>query len=221
MKQIGIQNALYITQEHQYELVFNMAKAEGNSLTFEEASKVIQGISVGGKRMSELHQIEHIKSGWDCVIDLVRRNAVHLCKEMFIYLNSIVAEGENAHPGDFRQKQVLISGTTYIPPVPHSLPTTFQQMLQQYEEDSIVDEKIAAMDLFLDTARHQFFLDGNKRTGQLVMNAVLISKGYAPFTFAPEDDAEFRKLLIHFYETGEKTGMRQFIVNQITKLQSY
>ncbi|SUA61593.1 Fic/DOC family [Oligella urethralis] len=217
MRKIGKNQALFIAQKLRDELIFNMAKAEGNSLTFAETSSVIHGVSVGGKRMSELNQIQNIRDGWDFIIHSVKNDNIHLDKQFFIHINSIVAREENPNIGDFRQKMVLISGTKYLPPQPFLLTELFREMLENFKVSSINDIKTSAMDLFLDTARNQYFEDGNKRTGQLVMNAVLMQNGFAPFTFSPDVDGEFRKALILFYETGKKEGMQKFIIEQINE----
>ena len=215
MKYIGKEQALFIAKKLRDELIFNMAKAEGNPLSFAETSTVIHGLSVAGHKMSDLHQVENIRDGWDFVIDAVKHDNFHVDKQTFIEVNAIVSKEENPQTGDFRQKMVLISGTKYLPPQPFLLNELFRDMITHYEANQ--NDLNAVMDLFLDTARNQYFLDGNKRTGQLMMNGVLMSKGYAPFTFAPEADAEFRTVLLAFYETGDKQGMRQFIHDQINE----
>lgn len=215
MKYIGKEQALFIAKKLRDELIFNMAKAEGNPLSFAETSTVIHGLSVAGHKMSDLHQVENIRDGWDFVIDAVKQDNFRVDKQTFIEVNAIVSKEENPQTGDFRQKMVLISGTKYLPPQPFLLNELFRDMITHYEANQ--NDLNAVMDLFLDTARNQYFLDGNKRTGQLMMNGVLMSKGYAPFTFAPEADAKFRTVLLAFYETGDKKEMRQFIHDQINE----
>ena len=72
-----------------------------------------------------------------------------------------------------------ISGTEYRPPHPGTaLDAAFTSMLNNHFQAATIEEK--SFGLFLDAARAQFFYDGNKRTGQLMMNGVLLSNGYAP-----------------------------------------
>lgn len=214
IRYIGKEQALFIAQKLRDELIFNMAKAEGNPLTFAETSTVIHGLSVAGHKMSDLHQVENIRDGWDFVIDAVRNNRFDIDKGLFIHINAIVARDENPYPGDFRRGMVTISGTKYTPPLALVLNDHFKQMMDNY---NTVGDMDSVMDLFLDTARNQYFNDGNKRTGQLVMNGALMMRGHAPFTFAPDADASFREKLLNFYETGEKNDMRQFIYDQINE----
>ncbi|MFD1244831.1 Fic family protein [Paralysiella testudinis] len=209
IKYIGRELALFIAHKMRDELIFNMAKLEGNTLTFAETQTVIHGISVAGKRMSELHQIEHIRDGWDEIIRQVESNRFGVDKDNFILINSIVARGENPQLGQFRTRPVSISGTEYMPPLPMLLSDAFRNMSEHYHRTPGMER---AFDLFLDTARNQYFADGNKRTGQLMMNGELMSRGYAPITISPKNETRFHENLIGFYESGEKPQMIDFLI---------
>lgn len=209
MNKIGTERALFIAHKLRDEFIYNYAKAEGNSLTFAETQTVINGISIGGKKMSELHQIEHIRDSWDELIRQVKEKQFEVNKHNLIHFNSIVAQGENPEIGGFRQRPVLITGTNYMPPLPMLLNEHFQNMMQDYEQSSGYEKGFL---LFLHTARNQYFADGNKRTGQLMMNGELMSQGYAPITIPPEKDRKYRDTLLNFYETNQKNGMMDFLL---------
>ena len=206
---VGIDNALQIAKKMRDELIFNMAKLEGNPLTFAETQTVIHGISVGGKKMSDLRQIENIRDGWDEIIRQVESRNFIADKQNFIYINSIVAAGENPQLGSFRTKPVSISGTKYMPPLPMLLNEAFDNTFSQYQNFDAPDN---ALVLFLNTARNQFFADGNKRTGQLMMNGSLMSQGYPPITIEPEQELSYRECLIDFYETGQPEKLKTFLL---------
>lgn len=209
MNKIGTERALFIAHKLRDEFIFNYAKAEGNSLTFAETQSVINGVSVGEKKMFELHQIEHIRDSWDELISQVKENRFEVSKNNFIHLNSIVAQGENPEIGNFRQRPVLITGTKYMPPLPMLLDDHFREMMQDYEQSSSYEKGFL---LFLHTARNQYFADGNKRTGQLMMNGELMAQGYAPITISPERDSKYRDTLLSFYETNNKSLMIDFLL---------
>lgn len=207
--QVGLDNALMIAKKMRDELIFNMAKLEGNPLTFAETQTVIHGISVGGKKMSDLRQVENIRDAWDEIIRQVESQNFVADKQNFIYINSIVAEGENPQLGAFRSKPVSISGTKYMPPLPMLLDEAFREMIHQHQN---TEKPNNALILFLQTARNQYFADGNKRTGQLMMNGSLMLQGYSPITIEPEQELIFRERLIDFYETNQAEPLTQFLL---------
>lgn len=206
---VGVNTAIFIAKKMRDELIFNMAKLEGNPLTFAETQTVIHGVSVGGKKMSDLRQVENIRDAWDEIIRQVESQNFIADKQNFIYINSIVAAGENPQLGGFRTKPVSISGTKYMPPLPMLLDEAFREMLNQYQQLEVYQKSFV---LFLQTARNQFFADGNKRTGQLMMNGSLMSFGYPPITIEPEQELSYRNLLIDFYETGLPEKLTEFLV---------
>lgn len=209
MKNIGKQKALYIAHRMRDELIYNMAKSEGNTLSFAETASVIHGISVGQKKMSELHQIERIRDGWDEIINQVKANTFDVSKENFILINSIVANSENPEIGDFRTKPVFIGGTKWQPPLPMLLSDEFRTILSNFEKESDFRKKV--YDLFLDSARAQLFGDGNKRTAQLIMNGFLMKNGFSLFSIDETFDTEYKEKLIRFYESGDKAEMLDFM----------
>lgn len=216
MKLIGKERALRIAQKLRNEFIYNMAKLEGNTLSYAEAETVIMGTSVAGKKMSELHQIEHIRDAWDELLEQIKTDTFVLSKYNFCHINYIVSEGENEDSrGGFRRDNVAISGTEYLPPMPIELNACFEEMQDTIKDESIPDK---ALDVFMISSKNQFFGDGNKRTAQLMMNGLLIGAGYAPITISPKDEVEYREHLIHYYETDEKKDFKIFLLKQQTKV---
>ncbi|MDQ1340866.1 MAG: hypothetical protein QG567_2024 [Campylobacterota bacterium] len=210
MKYIGVVRAIFIANKMKEELVYNMAKSEGNSLSFAETASVMQGISVGGKKMYELRQIEHIKAGWDEIISQVKNGSFEVSKENFIHINTIVAEDDNNELGGFRNLPVRIGGTKWMPPLPMLLNDSFKSMLEVFNNENLaIEERVC--NLFLESARSQFFADGNKRTAQLIMNGVLMQRGYSLFSISPEEDAEYKEKLVAFYESGDAEEIKEFM----------
>ena len=73
---------------------------------------------------------------------------------------------------------------------------------------------VSSIDLFLDIAKTQFFGDGNKRTGQLMMNGILIGEGYCPVVLNFRENKERRDKLIHFYETDDREPLKKIILEK-------
>lgn len=60
---------------------------------------------------------------------------------------------------------------------------------------------------------HQFYLDGNKRTGRYTMNAVLMSHGYDAILIPADLKAEYEDALVAAYETGDLTPHIEFLLS--------
>ena len=71
-----------------------------------------------------------------------------------------------------------------------------------------------AITLMLHCMRRQMFLDGNKRTGMLAGNHVMIANGAGIITIPIEHQREFTGLLIEFYETKKLDKITNFIYDK-------
>ena len=70
-----------------------------------------------------------------------------------------------------------------------------------------------AIVVFLFAARNQFFFDGNKRTGWLMMNCILLSAGHHAVSIPFPRGREFDAAMLRFYETGGGEEMILFLAS--------
>ncbi len=177
---VGEEKALFVANKLLVGLVFNMSALEGNPHTFPEVQTLLEGISIGGHKVSEQDQVRRIHSGWKKIIDDVKDGRFELTKEYAVAVNTIVAKDEALEVGGFRTGGVTIAGTEYTLP-------RWYQLDQHFAENAYIDTNVlpgSAYRFFLQSARNQYFWDGNKRTGQLMMSGILMSIGYLPLTIA-------------------------------------
>lgn len=217
MNAVGHKKALFIAQKMRPDFVFSMAKLEGNPFTFPEIQTTLAGITVGGHKISDQNQVLNIAAGWSEIIMQVSRHIFTVDRNTFIHINTIIAKDEALEVGAFRNGQVGISGTEYSPPHPGTaLDAAFTSMLNNHFQAASIEEK--SFGLFLDAARAQFFYDGNKRTGQLMMNGVLLSNGYAPVSIFADSHSDYNLRMLDFYRSGDKSEMFDFLRNQYERV---
>ncbi len=206
--QPGKEKALFVARKIISGLVFNMAKLEGNPYTFPEVKTLLEGVTVGGHKLSDQEQILRISDGWKSVIERVENDRFSLDLDTATELNTIVARDEALAVGAIRTGAVGIQGTDYRPPAADLLPEAFDKMIKDVEKDELPN---SAYRYFLASSANQFFWDGNKRTAQLMMNGHLMSNGYLPASIPAKSQLEYNQLMIDFYETGETKSMEQFL----------
>ncbi len=207
-KKVGKDEAIFYAKKVVSGLVFNMSKLEGNPYTFPQVQTLLEGITIGGHSVSDQQQVLRIKSGWDRVIDLVESEHFQLDASTAIELNTIIARNEALRVDNFRDGFVGIAGTDYVPPEPDALPGLFAEVVKETETASL---PVSAYRSFLDCARQQYFWDGNKRTGQLLMNGLLLSEGYLPVSIPAKVQLEYNEKMLQFYDSGLTGDMEQFL----------
>ena len=60
----------------------------------------------------------------------------------------------------------------------------------------------------------QPFADGNKRTGRMLTNAILLAHDYFPLSYRSVDEDTYKKALILFYEQGSIYSLKEIFMNQ-------
>lgn len=201
---------LFAVKKLKAQLVYNMTKAEGNTHTVSEIITIVDmGVTVGGKKLQEHEQVVQIAKAWDYLIELIESKQFRFDKRTAMEFNQIVAKADYHDLGCFRNRNVGITGTEYIPPDPLLVRSLWDDI--EHLVDAEQNPKIAAFNSFLEIARNQIFNDGNKRTGQLMMNGILMANNFHIVTFPDNLLQEYATKLISFYETGEKKEMLKFL----------
>ena len=115
-----------------------------------------------------------------------------------------------ANAGFVRKLPVSIGGTTWKPDIP------IESILKEELEDisKIESPTERGITLMLYCMRRQMFLDGNKRTGMLAGNHVMITNGAGIITIPIEHQREFTGLLIKSYETNEINRIANFLYDK-------
>lgn len=155
-------------------------RIEGNTLTFQETHLVInEGITIGGKSMSEhLEAINH-KEAIEMIKDLVL-NKTPLNSFRLKQLHQLILKGiDNRNAGRYRDVPVRISGSSHIPPEPYLIEKLMEDYFLFYEtQKSTLHPVILAAEMHERLVSIHPFIDGNGRTSRLIMNLILLQNGY-------------------------------------------
>jgi Fic family protein len=116
-------------------------------------------------------------------------------------------------PKNIRNRGVGISGTNYRP-----LDNEFQIKEALNDLCVLVNQKENVFEKALLTlaliSYIQPFADGNKRTGRIVSNALLIQHGYCPISYRTVNPHAYKKALLIFYEQNCISPFKQLFIEQ-------
>jgi Fic family protein len=194
------------------ELSWKSSKIEGNTYTLLETESLIkERIEAKGKRKDEAIMILNHKA----VFDVILRN-----KDDFITMNlskinqlhNVLIKDLNISAG-LRNQAVGITGTIYIPlENHHQLREAMEKMTDLVNKTKNPLEK--AMIIHIMIPYIQPFVDGNKRTGRMLTNAVLLAHDMFPLSYRSMDVDEFKKALILFYEQQSILAVKKIFIEQ-------
>jgi Fic family protein len=192
-------------------LVYDTIALEDNPFTFPEVKTLLDGITVGGHKLSDEKQVLNQAKSWKCLFGLVEKGQFELTKKIFLTLNALVAEEEALEWGKFRTGQVSIAGTNHAPPPAEILDRVFNEGNATINQ--IENQHERAIVFFLFGSLQQFFWDGNKRTSRLMMNGMLLSQGYDVINIPATKKLEFNQKMIRFYDGLDAAEMVDFLVH--------
>lgn len=201
------------------EYVFDTAALEDSPFTYPEVQTLMDGITVGGHKLGDALLVQNQINSWRELVALIEQNRFAFDQRTACALHTKVACEEALEWGVFRSGSVRISGTAYLPPPDAELPRLFAA-LEARIKTLVQAGRIhqAAIAAFLTMAASQFFYDGNKRTGRLMMNGLLLSHGLDAISVPARLKLDFNQKMVRFYDTGDATEMRDFLIQDCAAL---
>lgn len=190
-------------------LVHDAVALEGIHFTLPEIQTLLDGITVGGHKLSDQQIATNQGDAWRYLFDLLKAGRFSVSADVACRIHAIAGKEEALEWGAFRSGMVSIAGTNYVPPAPSELPQCFDALVQSLTE--IEDVYDRAIHIFLFMARTQFFYDVNKRMGRFMMNGELLNAGYPAINLPAKRKLEFNELMLDFYASGDEAPMNAFM----------
>ena len=204
------------------EFVWDAGVLEGNPFTFPEVKTLLDGVTVGGRRIADQDQILNLAESSRSLLAQVKAGRFSLDKATFCALHAIVARNEALEWGHFRGEGGEANYTPEVALGEHGRYRPLPTVPGAFELDRVFQGGVSALDafppfekglaFFLFGALQQFFFDGNKRTSRFMMNGILMSAGIDAISVPAARAQEFNSKMVRFYLTKDATEMMQFLV---------
>jgi Fic family protein len=187
---------------------------EGNTLTESETKVVLEdGLTIGGKSVREhLEAVGHAQA-YDHIYGLLRTKiaAADLLELHRLFFQQI--DPETA--GQLRPRNVIITGTDYLPPDYHQVPDLIQKHLRRYHNKRFQEHLLLrAADLHAEFESIHPFLDGNGRIGRLLLSLYTLKAGYGPVIFSPVRRGEYISALRKANQNN-RDGLRKLVLETV------
>ncbi len=199
------------------EWTYHTNSIEGSTLTRQETLVVLKhGVTVGGRTLVEHLEATNHKQAIDYAIDLATLRTPPTQTDI-LALHKLVLRGiDDANAGHYRQRQVFIAGSEYVPPPPQAVPgrmAEFNLWLEKTQPSAPGDsprlhpvERAAHAHFWLVDIHP--FVDGNGRLARLLMNLLLMQSGYPIAIIRTEDRQPYYAAL----EAGHAGRLDDFLL---------
>ena len=169
-----------LNEEFVIEYTYDSNAIEGSTLTLDETALVLkENITISGKPLNDhLAAIGH-KEAYYYVEKLVE-NKEPLNENQILDIHSLVLVDRPQDKGKYRNLPVRIMGTSAVLSEPYMIKKHMEELLEWYHSENNLNllEKLTLLHLKFETIHP--FIDGNGRTGRLILNLELMKNGYVP-----------------------------------------
>lgn len=194
------------------ELSWKSSQIEGNTYSLLDTEILIkENIEARGHKKEEATMILNHKKALDYVFankDYFQRMTISKIEEV----HSILISDLGVLHG-LRKFPVGIVGTNYKPLADqHQIKEAVEKLVAKINETSNPLEK--ALIAVIMISYIQPFEDGNKRTGRILANAILLANNYCPLSYRSIDEREYKKAVIIFYENNSLDYFKNLFIEQ-------
>lgn len=211
-----------LNEEFMIEFTYNSNAIEGNTLTLQETAMVLEGITIDQKPLKDhLEAVGH-KDAFLYVQDIVS-NKIPLTEFVIKNIHSLVLMNRPEDKGVYRRVPVRIMGAYTEPVQPYMIEPKITELLAENEKrkDTMnIIERIARFHLEFESIHP--FIDGNGRTGRLLMNFELMQNGYPPINVKFSDRKRYYDAFDSYSINQDTTPMTNLIAEYVTeRLEQY
>lgn len=202
-----------LTEEFIVEYTYNSNAIEGNTLTLRETDLVLRGLTIDKKPLKDHMEAIGHKEAFDFVRELVR-NHVPMTERVIQQIHYLVLADKKEDRGVYRRVPVRIMGAQHEPVQPYLIQPRMEQLMAGYAESTEhIVRKLARFHIEFEGIHP--FIDGNSRTGRLLVNLELMKAGYPPIDIKFKDRLAYYNAFDEYYGKHNLSAMEKLFAGYI------
>lgn len=209
-----------LNEEFVVEYTYNSNAIEGNTLTLRETDLVLRGLTIDKKPLKDHMEAVGHKEAFDFVSELVKNN-VPISESIIKQVHYLVLADKKDDRGVYRRVPVHIMGAKTEPVQPYLIEPKMEQLLHDYAESAEhIVTKLARFHIEFESIHP--FIDGNGRTGRLLVNLELMKAGYPPIDIKFADRIAYYNAFDEYHAKHNVSAMENLFAGYINaRLDSY
>ena len=202
-----------LTEEFVIEYTYNSNAIEGNTLTLRETDMVLRGLTIDRKPLKDHMEAVGHKEAFDFVRDLVKEKEP-LSENIIKQIHYLVLADKREDRGVYRRVPVRIMGAKHEPVQPYLIQPKMEQLLEAYRnnEEHIIT-RLARFHIEFEGIHP--FIDGNGRTGRLLVNLELMKAGYPPIDIKFSDRISYYNAFDKYYVKHNPGAMEKLFAGYV------
>ena len=202
-----------LNEEFTVEYTYNSNAIEGNTLTLRETDLVLRGLTIDRKPLKDHMEAVGHKEAFEFVSELVKQNEP-LSERIIKQIHFLVLVGNKDDRGVYRKVPVRIMGAKHEPVQPYMIEPKMEELLKKFMEGKEhIITKLARFHIEFEGIHP--FIDGNGRTGRLLVNMELMKAGYPPIDIKFTDRMEYYKAFDEYHEKNNLSAMEKLFAGYV------
>ena len=203
------------------DFTYNSNAIEGNTLTLKETAMVLEGMTIDQKPLKDhLDAVGH-RDAFLYIEDIAKDTKIS--ETVIKNIHSLVLMNRPEDKGVFRKIPVTIMGAYTEPVQPYMIEPKMTELLNENEKRKKKMHPIERIAQFhLEFEGIHPFIDGNGRTGRLLLNLDLIQNGYPAINVKFADRKTYYTAFDEFYKNSDAEPMIKLVANYvINRIEQY
>ena len=204
-----------LREEFLIDFTYNSNAIEGNTLTLRETALVLEGMTIDQKPLKDhLEAVGH-RDAFLYVQDIAAKD-IMLDESVIKNIHALVLMDRPEDKGVYRRIPVRIVGAYTEPVQPYLSEPKIVELLAENEKRKEAMNPIERIARFhLEFEGIHPFIDGNGRTGRLLLNLALIRNGYPPINVKFTDRKRYYDAFDAYFQDGNADEMTNLIAGYV------
>ncbi|MBQ7883444.1 MAG: Fic family protein [Phascolarctobacterium sp.] len=202
-----------LNEEFIVEYTYNSNAIEGNTLTLRETDLVLRGLTIDKKPLKDHMEAVGHKEAFEFVSELVKNN-IPISESIIKQIHYLVLADKKEDRGVYRRVPVRIMGAYHEPVQPYLIEVKMEQLLREFAESTEhIVTKLARFHIEFEGIHP--FIDGNGRTGRLLVNLELMKAGYPPIDIKFTDRITYYNAFDEYHVKHNLSAMENLFAGYI------
>ena len=202
-----------LNEEFIVEYTYNSNAIEGNTLTLRETDLVLRGLTIDKKPLKDHMEAVGHKEAFEFVSELVKNN-VPISESVIKQIHYLVLADKKEDRGVYRRVPVRIMGAQHEPVQPYLIAPKMEELLHTFAESTEhIVTKLARFHIEFEGIHP--FIDGNGRTGRLLINLELMKAGYPPIDIKFTDRITYYNAFDEYHVKHNLSAMENLFAGYI------
>lgn len=204
-----------LNEEFIVEYTYNSNAIEGNTLTLRETDLVLRGLTIAQKPLKDHMEAVGHKEAFDYISQLVKEKAP-ISEGIIKQIHFLVLADKRDDRGVYRRVPVRIMGAQHEPVQPYLIEPRMEQLLIDFAESKEhIITKLARFHIEFEGIHP--FIDGNGRTGRLLVNLELMKAGYPPIDIKFADRIAYYNAFDEYYVKHNLSAMEKLFAGYVNE----